>query len=85
MLLTIENSDVSSAKSLVVDEMPSATSLMYIRKTKDLKLNLAEHQQTLESMKSFDHLVLLFAVCYWENFELVSVVAQSYPKVSSYR
>ena len=65
MLLTIENSDVSSPKSLVVHEMPSARSLMLRPgKTKVVKLNPAERQPTLESMENFDHLVIFFAICY---------------------
>ena len=38
MSLTTEKIDVSSANNLVVDEMPLARSLMFIKKNKGLKI-----------------------------------------------
>ena len=81
MPLTTKKIDVLSANNLAVDEMPLARSLMYIKKNKCLNLNPVEYQQVQESMQKFGHLILLFGVCYLENFELVSVVVQLYPYI----
>ena len=79
MSLTTEKIDVSSANNLAVDEMLLARSLMYIKKSKGLKLNPVEHHQAQKSMQKFGHSALLSGVCYLENFDLVSVVVQLCP------
>ena len=49
---------------------------MHTKKNNGLKSKPVEHQKAQESVEKFGHLVLLFGVCYLENFELVSLVVQ---------
>ena len=54
-LQTVENSEVSSAKSLAVDSKLSARSFMYIRQSNGPKIEPVEHQLVLMTNLSTGH------------------------------